>query len=137
MLYEESDIVKTSNPARKKCRLVAVLGLLHCYRGCCWKDTQNNAPLLPVAGTEFSGHTPVDGLGAIVTSTSVVEVGVKWMLRRRDFPRSHGSVASLNRSTGVTVVPVLSVTFILVPAGIVIVVHATGVGGCGGCGVAA
>jgi hypothetical protein len=78
----------------------------------------------------------VDGLGAIVISTSIGEVPA-WMLRRRDFPRSHGSVSSLNRSTGATVAPVLDVTFIVVPAGIVIVVHATGLGGCGGCGVVA
>jgi hypothetical protein len=77
----------------------------------------------------------VDDLGAIVISTSIGEAPA-WMLRR-DFPRSHGSVSSLNRSTGATVAPVLDVTFIVVPAGIVIVVHATGLGGCGGRGVVA
>jgi hypothetical protein len=86
-------------------------------------DTQKGAPLLPIARTEFSGHTPVDDLGVIVIRISIAEVGPRWMVRRVDLPKSHGSVSSFRRSTGITGRPLPDVTFIVV-GGIVIVVHA-------------
>jgi hypothetical protein len=86
------------------------------------KDAQKGAPLLPTAGTEFSGHTPVDGLGVNVTKTSIPGVPIP-MVRRMDLPISHGSVSGLCSSTGTGGPPLADVTFIVV-GGIVIVVHA-------------